>query len=549
MSEIQLEQARMELPYVRVFYYGDDYSGSDSVSATLGGSKLQITQFDAEQVSQGTDYYILLDITASISTSYFEHMKEAVLQFQQGMRSEDTITIIAYGDEITVIADHAGTSDSISDAVNALVNDNYTTHFWEALTKTANLADSEANRLTRAVALVMTDGQDCSTHESTEQEALTTLREAGVPLYAMAVRETASGADNAFLDDLKDFVREANGQTWIFGEDEAVTCITECQAYFQSVHELDFLASSNRIEAEELQLTVLSPDQESSTLTVYPKYYQADTTAPTAILEKISEKELRISYSEAVLNADTANNFTVTKNGEALAFYTLYYDSSDGYYTVLTFETELTNGTYEVTFRNITDGSVEENQLTEAALLEVTDAPEIETETETEKETESETETETETESETETEVLAETAGNGMVFYGAIGGGVFLFILILVLLLRRRHRNDVPETATLEEEELHFDVVGETGSKKLTCPANCKIVAGRSSRCDIVLEDDTKMVSNRHFSVERVDGSFYVTDLESTNGTKVNGMKITSRCKLKNGDVVQAGPLKIIITW
>ncbi|MCD7814323.1 MAG: FHA domain-containing protein [Lachnospiraceae bacterium] len=536
MSEIRLEQARIELPYIRVFYYGEDYSNAESVvTATLDGTKLLTTVFDAEEIPEGTDYYLLLDITASVGSDYFEAMKQCVLQFQSGMLSEDTITVIAYGDEVTVIADHAGKNEDFSSTVCALVNDNYTTHFWEALTKTASLVDSEENKLTRAVALVLTDGEDCSEHESTEQEALETLQEAGVPLYAMAVKQTASGADNVFLDDLKDFVREANGQTWIFSVDEAESCMAECLEYFQSVHELDFRSSSNRIDATEQLLTVLFPNQESSTLTVYPKYFQTDTEAPTAEIEKLSERELKITYSESVLNADQANNFTVTKDGSPLAIYTLHYESSDGYYTVLTFEEELGNGVYEVTFRNVCDDSTEENLLSGSAVIEVNDVPETETESETETETES------------ETEAAAGTGSNYVLYRGA---GFLVLLLLILLLVRRRKKEQKPEeTVSIKQQELQFEIVDDEGSTKQTFPADKKLIAGRSSKCDIVLSDTSKMLSNQHFSIEKMDGSFYVTDLDSTNGTRVNGIRITSRCRLKNGDVIQAGSLKIIITW
>ncbi|MCD8395957.1 MAG: FHA domain-containing protein [Lachnospiraceae bacterium] len=535
MSGIQLEQARIELPYIRVFYYGEDYSGVESeITATLDGTKLLTTVFDTEEIPESTDYYLLLDITASIGSDYFEMMKQCVLQFQDGMLSEDTITVITYGDEVAVLADHAGKEEDFSAAVSALVNDNYTTHFWEALTKTAGLADSEENKLTRAVALVLTDGEDCSEHESTEQEALETLREAGVPLYAMAVKQTASGADNVFLDDLKDFVRKANGQTWIFSVDEAQSCMAECLEYFQSVHELDFQASSNRINATEQLLTVLFPNQESSTLTVYPKYFQTDTEAPTAEIEKLSERELKITYSESVLNADQANNFTVTKDGAPLVIYTLHYESSDGYYTVLTFEDVLGNGVYEVTFRNICDDSAEENLLSGSVAVEVNDVPE--------------TESETETETESETEVSVGTGGNYAIYGGA---GLFALLLLLILLIaRKRKKEQKPEKpVSLKEQELHFEIVSDEGNLKQAFPAEKKLIAGRSSKCDIVLSDTSKMLSNQHFSIEKIDGCFYVTDLDSTNGTKVNGIRITSRCKLKNGDVLQAGSLKIIITW
>lgn len=49
-------------------------------------------------------------------------------------------------------------------------------------------------------------------------------------------------------------------------------------------------------------------------------------------------------------------------------------------------------------------------------------------------------------------------------------------------------------------------------------------VAGRDETCDIYLNN--QHVSRRHFNLRNGDEGFYITDLESINGTKVNGKKI-----------------------
>ena len=50
---------------------------------------------------------------------------------------------------------------------------------------------------------------------------------------------------------------------------------------------------------------------------------------------------------------------------------------------------------------------------------------------------------------------------------------------------------------------------------------------------------DNPSVSGKHAELELVDGSLVVRDLGSTNGTFVNGLRITSPCKIKHGDLVQ----------
>lgn len=71
-----------------------------------------------------------------------------------------------------------------------------------------------------------------------------------------------------------------------------------------------------------------------------------------------------------------------------------------------------------------------------------------------------------------------------------------------------------------------------------------KVVFGRRSGIDVQIVDS--MASREHFVVHR-DGRLYtVSDLESRNGTKVNGRKITER-QLEFGDVIAVGEVEWIL--
>jgi hypothetical protein len=61
---------------------------------------------------------------------------------------------------------------------------------------------------------------------------------------------------------------------------------------------------------------------------------------------------------------------------------------------------------------------------------------------------------------------------------------------------------------------------------------------GRAPGNDIQPEDPT--ISKKHALVTVGDGGVVVEDLKSTNGTLVNGKKIT-RCALRDGDIIEIG--------
>jgi len=71
-----------------------------------------------------------------------------------------------------------------------------------------------------------------------------------------------------------------------------------------------------------------------------------------------------------------------------------------------------------------------------------------------------------------------------------------------------------------------------------------EFMIGRASGCDLPIEDD--LVSRHHCKVVlKADGAELV-DLGSTNGTLVNGRKITGTVKLLEGDQVQVGSVAIL---
>src|SRR5579862_143237 len=64
-------------------------------------------------------------------------------------------------------------------------------------------------------------------------------------------------------------------------------------------------------------------------------------------------------------------------------------------------------------------------------------------------------------------------------------------------------------------------------------------LAGRASTNSIQINDEKS--SRQHFKIERKDDGYFVADLESTNGTRVNGTKLAQPAKLSSGDVISVG--------
>jgi Protein of unknown function (DUF3662)/FHA domain len=69
-----------------------------------------------------------------------------------------------------------------------------------------------------------------------------------------------------------------------------------------------------------------------------------------------------------------------------------------------------------------------------------------------------------------------------------------------------------------------------------------RMVIGRSKDCDIQVADAN--VSRRHAEVRQEGAAYWVVDLDSTNGTEVNGRRL-KRAKLRPGDTITVGSTEL----
>ena len=72
-------------------------------------------------------------------------------------------------------------------------------------------------------------------------------------------------------------------------------------------------------------------------------------------------------------------------------------------------------------------------------------------------------------------------------------------------------------------------------------------IVGRSSMNELYFDDEE--MSRQHFVLEWDGENMYISDLHSTNGTAVNGVRIQGKRKLEYGDEISAGMERMIIQF
>jgi pSer/pThr/pTyr-binding forkhead associated (FHA) protein len=85
----------------------------------------------------------------------------------------------------------------------------------------------------------------------------------------------------------------------------------------------------------------------------------------------------------------------------------------------------------------------------------------------------------------------------------------------------------------------HLVIVAPAEQKGRTFDLNGELTVGRAAGCQVALEDN--YVSQLHARVFTRDGTVWVEDLGSTNGTYVNDRRVSSPLAVRRGDQLKVG--------
>lgn len=112
---------------------------------------------------------------------------------------------------------------------------------------------------------------------------------------------------------------------------------------------------------------------------------------------------------------------------------------------------------------------------------------------------------------------------------------------------------DMSSTMQIPAEALFEDLPAERETHlDITCPGldsrrirldDSPLIIGREDDCDIPLP--LRNVSRQHAQVSYNGDEYSINDLESTNGTFVNNIRV-SKCILRNHDLIRIGEAKIL---
>jgi hypothetical protein len=132
---------------------------------------------------------------------------------------------------------------------------------------------------------------------------------------------------------------------------------------------------------------------------------------------------------------------------------------------------------------------------------------------------------------------------------------LYVFLAVVVLIIWRDLRSAAStQPGQGERDQLSVDVPagwlrliasGDTSLQSMDAFALFpSTTLGRATDNDVVLSD--AWVSLRHARIERRDEEWWLSDLGSQNGTRLNGAPVTTPVPLADGDVIGIGEMEMV---
>lgn len=524
-ADKKIRQARTQLPSFVVEVSGSMDKG-DIKTATLGSEVLT-----ADSVKKGDKasklVYMLVDISTSMSQSTLNALKDSLIDYGLSLNENDKLVLVSFGIDYEVVLSGGESDDEIRDAINSLTCNSDGTSFYNALNYVFEHSEKQKG-YDRHFAIVVSDGTDEDNEKgrSSRQEVVDNYETHALPVYGMCL----SHATKSQAEEFGYISRVSGGELKTYSSYNAADVFEEMKQIINDVTVISFTTQSKK-SAGRQTFTLETSDEtfEQEIEVVGGK----DTAAP-AVEEITYDKEKNafvITFSEHIENGDNEASFEVKKGNSSLAIVSAEYKDRQ---TTLNMDKTVYSGKYTFVFSGITDSSDNANALESSEMEQKIKARPI---------------------------IIKLLIVIGIIMI-PVG---FLVALYLILLNLKKKKNverikDVFVTQVEEKESQQIHIKQPVGMQlKFYIDAGngqfhtvdynliSSIIVGRTDMCDLFIDDYT--MSAQHFAIEQVEKGIAITDLQTTNGTFVNGVRIQSPTYVKSGDKILAGNSTITVIY
>lgn len=535
-----VEQAKGEAPNLRAYVTGEDISGECRFSGKLAGETelSQVGKTSAFHKSgEGIHYIVLLDNSASVDAGQFKEVKKQLASMSRNMKKKDKMSLYLVGTK------SASGKKKPAGKIKKIKRDKgkkSKTVLYRSLNEV--LAENASPRL-RTVVLLITDGEDDSVGKSnSKQSTLKNVQTATIPIYCIMLHNVAKKPNKAKMKNTFLIMEEKNSRGYC-ADCSSGGAAKKIKKAFSDIRDImrnrtyvvNFRAPNNK-PAEgtvAIELSAKKGNQVMQVPVISRIDYSAsvpDTEAPV-IGEIKKEKSNAVSFtvtdnSGAVSGAGEASNYIVKtkkegEDGRAWNISSASYNRVD-HTVVLTFTEDLYTGDYVLICNNIRDDSQEENVISQPY--------------------------------EFHFEGLDEQAERRKEFVRSYWWIAVIFLvltvgIILIIVIKKKPPKivEVPQEERVKADlkRIGLTITDRRGAiKDVEWNVEGSLFIGRSDMCNIYFDDDR--LSKQHFVIEVTKTACYIEDLESTNGTFVNGLKMNSRRMLLDGDIITAGREKFV---
>lgn len=496
-----------------------------------------VSKYDIDKYSVAA--YVLVDVSGSIpNEDVLNVFKDELIAFAKTFGQDDKFVLYTMGDSAKEILSGGEGIDQVEKAIRSLKRTNENSYIYDTLNIVYDNNVQPAN-YDRQFVLVISDGINYSNKTSYEKIYKKYITHS-LPVYSLLYSNGEIDANRSYISEFNDLVSDSGGYTVRYTENDGKGKLTSLIDKINDKTVVKCSAKNNTVNSNDSN-NILSFNCDGNSVeikSVFVTSNQIDDVSPEIneiAYDKISGNFV-ITFSENII-ANT-EKITVSKNDKNIKITSCTIEDNK---LIIKPKEEIYTGKYTFDLGSVTDNSNEKNSLKQSSVTEKVKS----------------------------TNVFLKILKD---FWWILIIILLLVAILLILLFVKNKKNvktikEIFETQVEEEnvEVKHTQVVKKkyynnpqvesqklsmivefNGNKnKVEMNVVSSVIVGRSSECDICIED-TKL-SRQHFAIEIINNKFVISDLNTTNGTFVNGTKVSTKQLLLSGDKVLAGTSLFIV--